>query len=56
LGWGGFVTQKLQTSQIKARMVALIYNWWNLFVRLAIPTNTMRTLPVDRCYSAAWAD
>jgi len=36
-GWGGFVTQKLQTSQIMARMVALIYNWWNLFVRLAIP-------------------
>ena len=36
-GWGGFVTQHLQTSQIMARMVALIYNWWNLFVRLAIP-------------------
>ncbi|MBF0219201.1 MAG: transposase [Gammaproteobacteria bacterium] len=36
-GWGGFVTQKLQTSQIMARMVALVYNWWNLFVRLVIP-------------------
>ncbi|MGB5649453.1 MAG: transposase [Sedimenticolaceae bacterium] len=36
-GWGGFVTRQLQTSQIMARMVALIYNWWNLFVRLAIP-------------------
>ncbi len=36
-GWGGFVTQPLQTSQIMARTVALIYNWWNLFVRLAIP-------------------
>jgi hypothetical protein len=36
-GWGGFVTRELQTSQIMARMVALIYNWWNLFVRLAIP-------------------
>ena len=36
-GWGGYVTQHLQTSQIMARMVALIYNWWNLFVRLAIP-------------------
>lgn len=36
-GWGGFVTQQLQTSQIMARTVALIYNWWNLFVRLAIP-------------------
>ena len=36
-GWGGFVTQKQQTSQIMARMVALVYNWWNLFSRLAIP-------------------
>jgi len=36
-GWGGFVTEHLQTSQIMARMVALVYNWWNLFVRLAIP-------------------
>ena len=36
-GWGGYVTNKLQTSQIMARSVALIYNWWNLFVRLAIP-------------------
>lgn len=36
-GWGGFVTRQLKTSQIMARMVALIYNWWNLFVRLAIP-------------------
>ncbi len=36
-GWGGFVTRQLQTSQIMARAVALIYNWWNLFARLAIP-------------------
>ena len=36
-GWGGYVTQHLQTSQIMARVVALVYNWWNLFVRLAIP-------------------
>ena len=36
-GWGGFVTRELQTSQIMARLVALVYNWWNLFARLAIP-------------------
>jgi len=36
-GWGGFVTRQLQTSQIMARIVALVYNWWNLFARLAIP-------------------
>ena len=34
-GWGGFVTRELQTSQIMAHLVALIYNWWSLFVRLA---------------------
>jgi hypothetical protein len=26
-GWGGFVTRELKTSQIMARLVALIYNW-----------------------------
>jgi len=26
-GWGGFVTRELQTSQIMARLVTLIYNW-----------------------------
>lgn len=36
-GWGGYTTQKLKTSQMMARLVALVYNWWNLFVRLAIP-------------------
>lgn len=36
-GRGGFVTRQLQTSQIMARTVALTYNWWNLFTRLAIP-------------------
>jgi len=36
-GWGGFVTRQIQTSRIMAGMIALIYNWWNLFVRLAIP-------------------
>jgi hypothetical protein len=36
-GWGGFVTRQLQTSQILARTVALVYNWWNVFTRLAIP-------------------
>ena len=36
-GWSGFTTKKLKTSRIMAAMVALVYNWWNLFVRLAIP-------------------
>lgn len=36
-GWGGFVTQDLLRSQISARIVALIYNWWTLFVRWIDP-------------------
>jgi hypothetical protein len=36
-GWGGFTTHDLARCQLAARMVALIYNWWSLFVRLAHP-------------------
>ena len=36
-GWGGFVTQKIKPCRLVARMIALIYNWWSLFVRLAEP-------------------
>ncbi len=36
-GWGGFTTQDLKRCAIMARVVALIYNWWSIFVRLAIP-------------------
>lgn len=36
-GWGGFTTQDLQRCRIVSRLVALVYNWWSLFVRLANP-------------------
>lgn len=36
-GWGGFTTHDLHRCQLAARTVALIYNWWSLFVRLANP-------------------
>ena len=36
-GWGGFTTHDLARCQLAARTVALIYNWWSLFVRLAHP-------------------
>lgn len=36
-GWGGFTTHDLKRCQIMARLIALAYNWWSLFVRLAIP-------------------
>lgn len=36
-GWGGYTTHQLKSCQFMARMIALVCNWWNLFVRLAIP-------------------
>ena len=36
-GWGGFTTHDVTRCRIMARLVALIFNWWNLFVRLADP-------------------
>lgn len=36
-GWGGFTTHDLARCQLAARGVALAYNWWSLFVRLAHP-------------------
>ena len=36
-GWGGFVTHDLKRTQITARIIALVYNWWSLFVRLVDP-------------------
>ena len=36
-GWGGFTTHDLKRCRLLARSVALIYNWWSLFVRLAEP-------------------
>jgi hypothetical protein len=36
-GWGGFTTHDLKRCRLLARSVALIYNWWSLFVRLADP-------------------
>lgn len=36
-GWSGFTTQDLKRCQIMARIIAQVYNWWSMFVRLAIP-------------------
>jgi len=36
-GWGGFTTQDLTRCRLLAGTVALIYNWWSLFMRLADP-------------------
>src|SRR5271157_1296695 len=36
-GWGGYTTHDLARCRLAARLLALIYNWWNIFVRLADP-------------------
>jgi hypothetical protein len=36
-GWGGFTTHDLKRCRLLANTVALTYNWWSLFVRLADP-------------------
>jgi hypothetical protein len=43
-GWGGFTTRDLLRCQVAARHVALIYNWWNLFVRCADPQRPREAL------------
>ena len=36
-GWGGYTTQDLSPCRLMARIIALIYNCWSLFVRLPEP-------------------
>jgi hypothetical protein len=43
-GWGGFVTKDQLRCQVAARNVALIYNWWSLFVRCANPQRPREAL------------
>lgn len=35
--WSGFTTQDRKRCQLMARITALVYNWWNIFMRLGIP-------------------
>ena len=43
-GWGGFTTHDLKRCRLTARMVALVYNWWNIFVRLANPDKHLEAI------------
>jgi hypothetical protein len=36
-GWAGFTTQDQKRCEVMARITALIYNWWTIFMRLGIP-------------------
>jgi len=36
-GWGGYTTKDVKSCKLISRIIALVYNWWNLYVRLALP-------------------
>ena len=36
-GWAGFTTHDRNRCQLMARITALVYNWWTVFMRLGIP-------------------
>lgn len=36
-GWAGFTTQDRKRCQIMGRIIALVYNWWTIFMRLGMP-------------------
>ncbi len=36
-GWGGYRTHDIERCALSARAVALVYNWWSWYVRLAHP-------------------
>ena len=43
-GWAGFTTHDLKRCRIMARLIALVYNWWTLFGRLADPDHHREAL------------
>jgi hypothetical protein len=43
-GWGGYTTRAIKPCRFMARIIALIYNWWNIFVRLAEPDKHLEAI------------
>jgi hypothetical protein len=37
-GWGGYTTRDIARCRLTARMVALVYNWWSWYNRMARPS------------------
>jgi hypothetical protein len=48
-GWGGFTTQDLSRCRLLAGTVALVYNWWSLFARLADPERHREAITAGLC-------
>jgi hypothetical protein len=43
-GWSGYTTQDLHRCELMARIIALIYNWWTIFVRLIEPNRHLEAI------------
>lgn len=43
-GWSGFTTHDLHRCRLMARIIALIYNWWTIFVRLIGPDSHLEAI------------
>ena len=43
-GWGGYTTHDIERCALSARAVALIYNWWSWYVRLAHPKSRLEAI------------
>ena len=43
--WGGFIPQRLATSQRAARLIALVYNGWARYHRLVTPRKHHEAIP-----------
>lgn len=43
-GWSGYTTQDLHRCRLMSRIIALVYNWWTLFVRLIEPNRHLEAI------------
>ena len=43
-GWGGYTTKKVKSCRFISRIMALVYNWWTLYVRLLHPENHLEAI------------
>lgn len=43
-GWGGYSTQDIERCNLSAQAVALVYNWWSWYVRLANPLGRLEAI------------
>ena len=43
-GWGGYSTQDIERCNLSAQAVALVYNWWSWYMRLAHPKGRLEAI------------